>query len=102
MKKEKLLYAPAGTGTQLDKINETLDSGWEMVQIQSTKDGCFVWVKKIDEQTTPEQQVFRMYIGDASGENRLNKLLEDGWNIKDMHSISENGDCCSVFWLEKK
>ena len=103
MKKEKLLYA-AGTGTQLDKINETLDSGWEMVQIQSTQDGCFVWVRETEQQlTTGEQQIFKMCLGDSGGPNTLNKILAEGWVVVDMHqAVTQDEGSYAIFVLEKK
>jgi len=45
-KKTKVVHLLSGTGTSLDKLDEFLENGWEVVQIQSAEVGCFVWIKQ--------------------------------------------------------
>ena len=46
---EKIIYLNEGSGSNWDKLNEMLSDGWKIVQIKTSKGGCFVWIKKVNE-----------------------------------------------------
>jgi len=49
------------------------------------------------------QKVFRMYLGNDDGTVQLNKLLEEGWVVKEWHALSDGeGGSYAVYLLEMK
>jgi hypothetical protein len=42
-----------------------------------------------------------MYLGNNDGTIELNKLLEEGWTVKEWHAVSDNEGCYAVYLLEK-
>jgi hypothetical protein len=42
-----------------------------------------------------------MYLGNNDGANELNKLLEEGWFVKEWHVISDNDGSYAVYLLVK-
>ena len=53
--------------------------------------------------TLMKQRVFRMYLGNNDGTVELNKLLEDGWFVKEWHVSPCNDDGgYAIYLLEKK
>jgi len=50
-----------------------------------------------------EHRIFRMYLGNRDDEQRINELLENGWFVKEMQSVSADDEgCFAVVWVEKK
>jgi len=48
-------------------------------------------------------KVFRMYLGNDDGTIKLNKLLEEGWIVKEWHALSDGeGGSYAVYLLEMK
>jgi len=54
-------------------------------------------VKKINK----EQKVFRMYVGNDDGAVKLNKLLEDGWLVKEWHAMPDESGGYAIYMLER-
>ena len=49
-----------------------------------------------------KQRVFRIYLGNNDGVTELNKLIEDGWLVKEWHVTSDNDGSYAVYLLEKE
>ena len=45
-KREKIVYLPAGTGTTLEKFNESLENSWQIVQISPCEEGSHIWLRE--------------------------------------------------------
>jgi len=81
--------------------NDIFEIGNELVQKCATV-GVGAIYHAHDENITIKHHVFRMYLGNADGPSAMNKLLDDGWMVKEMQALAEDEACYAVFVLEKR
>ena len=66
-------------------------------------DTCVTKINNKRGSVSMEHRIFRMYLGNRDDEQRINDLLEKGWLVKEMQSVSADEEgCYTVVWIEKK